>query len=286
MRGALERFITTIREALRSTSPRGAAVGARRPGTGRRVSAFTRVVRASCPIAVVIAALGHIATADATPSHALTTTRCSSQCTMLLGVYRVRPSRIVMTEADGGTLHIRWTSWRGQRARGHGTSISGGMGVVTRAPIKVALTKAIAGVFERMAVTFRSPDKNRTLHFRLGTEEGSPSWIRSADCGRSDIEADCTVMPPTWTPPTTCGAKHSQLIVREGHPPLAIGILILRRNGVPCHIVRKVGRALLHPGINLPQRIDGLQCRRIQVNAGGGAARCTSGRRLVEYGFE
>jgi hypothetical protein len=250
------------------------------------MSAFTGVVRASGALAVVVAALGHVASADAASSRVLTTTRCSSQCSMLLGVYRVRPSRIVMIEADGGTLHIRWSSWGGQRARGHGTSVSAGMGVVTRAPIKVALSKAIAGVFERMAVTFRHPDGSRTLHFRLGTEEGDPSWIRSADCGRLDIEADCTVMPPTWTPPTVCGARHSQLIVREGHPPLDIGILILRRSGVPCHIVRRVGRALLRPGIDLPQRIDGLHCRRIQLNAGGGAARCTSGRKLVEYGFE
>jgi hypothetical protein len=79
----------------------------------------------------------------------------------------------------------------------------------------------------------------------------------------------------------TCGVRYGQLTHRGS------ALLILRHRGLSCRRVRKVGYRLLADG-RLPRRIAGLTCRRIPVNAGGGAARCTARnpKRRVIYGFE
>lgn len=85
---------------------------------------------------------------------------------------------------------------------------------------------------------------------------------------------------PSTAAAKDCGDRYGQ--IRDGRDP---GALILKRRDISCPAVRKLGRALLRDA-PLPSRIDGFYCRYIAANAGGGEARCTSGRRLVLFGFE
>lgn len=65
------------------------------------------------------------------------------------------------------------------------------------------------------------------------------------------------------------------------------GLLVLKHRALSCKTIRTVALRLLN-GAHQPGRIDGLHCRRDnKVQAGGGATRCTLGKRkLVEYGWE
>ena len=77
-----------------------------------------------------------------------------------------------------------------------------------------------------------------------------------------------------------CGDRYGQ--ITGGSRP---GVLILKRRDIGCAAVRTIARVLLR-NAPLPRRIDGLYCRYVAANVGGGEARCTSGRRLVLFGFE
>jgi hypothetical protein len=77
-----------------------------------------------------------------------------------------------------------------------------------------------------------------------------------------------------------CGGRYRQFTSGHG------AVLILKRNDIDCRTMRKLGYALLSLRVNLPHRIDGFECRPVNVQAGGGAARCVKGPHSVEFGFE
>lgn len=88
---------------------------------------------------------------------------------------------------------------------------------------------------------------------------------------------------PSFAAAKNCGDRYGQLT----RGPSAL--LILKRHKVGCPKVRRLGRALLRGAKPLPRRIDGFRCRRVHINAGGGAARCTRirhRRHWVLFGFE
>lgn len=80
---------------------------------------------------------------------------------------------------------------------------------------------------------------------------------------------------------SACGGRFHQFSDKAG----AGGVLILKERNVACTTVTFIAHRLLRD-VRLPVRIEGFECRRENINAGGGAARCTSHRRYVLFGFE
>jgi hypothetical protein len=85
----------------------------------------------------------------------LVAVKCKSPqaCKTLIGVYKVRPAKLILPESYGGTLTITWTSWTTSTATGSGTAGSSGMGVTTIVPIDVSATRVKHGHFTRLTIT-------------------------------------------------------------------------------------------------------------------------------------
>jgi hypothetical protein len=83
----------------------------------------------------------------------------------------------------------------------------------------------------------------------------------------------------------TCGGRYHQ--ITDGSIG---GVLILRQRNIGCATIATLGHHLLHGvrGLNshAGARIDRFVCHYVPIKAGGGAARCTSARAMVLFGFE
>ena len=107
----------------------------------------------------------------------LANTKCARPCTKLLGIYEVRPREVVLAEAFGGDLVLKWSSWTSSAAIGSGTSTSQSTGGSEKLRVSVRASLVKSGTFTRLTLTATGsngkPDVE-TLH--LGHAGGSPGW--------------------------------------------------------------------------------------------------------------
>ncbi len=123
-----------------------------------------------------IAALPAAAAAHGLPE-LLTTTRCAHPCTRLIGVYAVRPHVVELSEAAGGELKLRWSSWTATAARGSGTSTVSGMGQTTVASITVRASRPVSGRFTRLELSGKSGGRTFQETLALtGVGGGAPAF--------------------------------------------------------------------------------------------------------------
>jgi hypothetical protein len=106
----------------------------------------------------------------------LTGIECAHPCGTLLGVYRVRPRRVELTEADGGELTLRWSSWTPALAVGSGTGRASGAGSSTRYDVRVRASRVRNGRYTRLELTSTAGGKTQHEYLHLGGAGGSPAW--------------------------------------------------------------------------------------------------------------
>jgi hypothetical protein len=68
------------------------------------------------------------------------------------GVYKVRPHKIILTEAAGGNIVLTWFTWTSSSATGSGTATSSGMGTTTTFNLTVKATRVKHGTFTRLTI--------------------------------------------------------------------------------------------------------------------------------------
>jgi hypothetical protein len=108
----------------------------------------------------------------------LTTIRCEHPCSKgTVGVYAVRPAKVVLAEAAGGNLQLVWSSWTASAGVGSGMSVASGMGITTQNLINVRASDPVGGHFTRLSVTFIEGTHNQTEHLHLiGVGSSEPAW--------------------------------------------------------------------------------------------------------------
>ncbi len=123
-------------------------------------------------------ALGTAASAAGSLPTLLTTTRCATPCSTLLGVYKVRPRHVYLIEANGGMLTLTWSSWTPSSASGHGDAHSVGAGSSTHTPVDAKATRVRHGRFTRLTLTFHVGSHTAVEHLKLGSTSNGPAWVR------------------------------------------------------------------------------------------------------------
>lgn len=92
--------------------------------------------------------------------------------------------------------------------------------------------------------------------------------------------AAVTLIGPASAVAKDCGDQYGN--ITKGHQAI---LVLVRRNVTSCTTVRTLGFAVIAKP--LPLKLDGFTCRRLNIQAGGGAADCTASRgREVEFGYE
>ncbi|MBS1862876.1 MAG: hypothetical protein JSS68_14325 [Actinobacteria bacterium] len=120
----------------------------------------------------------------------LVTTRCSPGCGASVGVYKVSPRHIYLSDDFGGTLTLRWSSWHMRSATGEGSSYAALAGGHITAHVRVSLGEWANGEFLYMGIRFthvRNHDSTtgsvrpmRNHYEKLGEkfdEDGQPAWL-------------------------------------------------------------------------------------------------------------
>ena len=97
-------------------------------------------------------------------------------------VFSVRPRIIAVITSDlGGELRLKWTSWTGSIAVGHGTSepgiaVSPGQKQPIY-PVSVRASRVVAGHFTRLEVTLHFSRKDvQVEHLHLTERDGQFNW--------------------------------------------------------------------------------------------------------------
>lgn len=86
-------------------------------------------------------------------------------------VFKVRPSTVAMTCADGGTLMLAWSRWTRNSASGSGwTAPCEGTGQ----PVMVFVSRPVEGYFTRLSVRYDGGGPNR---LGLGHVGGRLAWV-------------------------------------------------------------------------------------------------------------
>lgn len=129
-------------------------------------------------VAAVAAAVGgiHPAHVSARP-RLLASDRCARPCDHLIGVYKVRPRRVELDEAAGGTLTLRWSRWNQRVAIGSGHGYYIGAGASYRYPVSVRAKRVRHGDFTRLVITRTFEGETATYTLRLGHSYGEPRWL-------------------------------------------------------------------------------------------------------------
>lgn len=133
---------------------------------------------ASALLAVTALAASAAALAAASPLPTLlANTTCSHGCAQLLGVYKVRPHKILLAEAYGGDLTLSWTSWTSSAATGSGTSVSSGMGSATTLAVTVRASDVRHSKFTSLTITATTDSGHRSIErLHLAKSGGTPGW--------------------------------------------------------------------------------------------------------------
>lgn len=120
----------------------------------------------------------------------LTTTRCSPGCAELVGVYKVRPRHIYLSDDFGGRLTLHWSKRQMRSATGAGSAYAVMAGGRITAHVTVSLGEWANAEFLFMGIHFthvRSHDVTtgivrpmRSHYEQLGeiySESGQPAWL-------------------------------------------------------------------------------------------------------------
>lgn len=143
-----------------------------------------------CAVSGIISPGSTAAASRAPTTRVLVTTRCSPGCDDLVGVYKVRPKHIYLSDDFGGTLTLHWSQWHMRSATGTGTSYAALAGGHITAHVRVSLGEWANGEFLYMGIRFRhvrnhdattgSVRPMRSHYEQLGEkidEDGQPSWL-------------------------------------------------------------------------------------------------------------
>lgn len=92
----------------------------------------------------------------------MTGTKCNNkECAAQVGVYKVKPHKIGLTENLWGALTLRWSRWARASATGSGSFSQFSTGVQSVGHVRVTLSDPIKGTFRRMKLRI-GPCKQRT----------------------------------------------------------------------------------------------------------------------------
>jgi hypothetical protein len=103
--------------------------------------------------------------------------------TVFTPVFAVRPATVDLQTPYGGTLTLKWTTWSGTVAIGHGTSLPGiavspGQKQPTY-PVDVRASRVRDARFTRLEVTmFVNGQAQHPDHLRLTETDGQFNWAR------------------------------------------------------------------------------------------------------------
>ncbi len=142
-------------------------------------------------VALATAFLGSASATTRSPTtKVLVTTRCSRGCAELVGVYKVKPRHIYLSDDFGGALTLHWTHWHMRSATGYGSSYAVLAGGHITARVRVSLGVWANGEFTFMGIRFthvRNHDSTtgsvrpmRSHYEELMEtfdEEGQPAWL-------------------------------------------------------------------------------------------------------------
>jgi hypothetical protein len=134
---------------------------------------------------------GSTAAASSSPTtKVLVKVRCSAGCSHFVGVYKVRPKHIYLSEGLGGGLTLRWSQWHMTWATGTGTSYAVLPGGNITAHVKVSLGEWAEGEFLSMRIHFthvrihepttgavRSIRSHYEQLIETFAEDGQPAWL-------------------------------------------------------------------------------------------------------------
>jgi hypothetical protein len=98
-----------------------------------------------------------------------------NHCASQVGIFKVRPQKIELSEAAGGEVTISsWSSWTSSSAVGTGVAVSSGMGNTTTLQVTLTASDVKHGRFTRLTIVAAGVSTPEHLHLQLG---GVPAWI-------------------------------------------------------------------------------------------------------------
>jgi hypothetical protein len=131
----------------------------------------------------------------------LVNVRCSADCTHLVGVYKVRPRRIYVSEGLGGSLTLDWSQWHTTWATGTGTSYAVLPGGDITAHVSVSLGEWVQAMFLAMRIHFthvrihdpktgavRSIRSHYEQLIETFAEDGQPAWVTPGQAAESETQ--------------------------------------------------------------------------------------------------
>ena len=110
----------------------------------------------------------------------LATSRWCTSCDRQVGVYRVRPGVIELTQAIGGRLTLHWSSWTATRAAGSGSGESFGASSVYHYRAVVRASEPIQGRFARLELRMTA-DGRTNVEKLVVTSDLGPRWTQEGD---------------------------------------------------------------------------------------------------------
>jgi hypothetical protein len=78
--------------------------------------------------------------------------KCAHPCTHFIGIYKIKPPVIYLTNPEGGNLNVAWSSWTATLGSGSGTSVVSNMGTTTTVNIVVSASRVRHGLFTRLTI--------------------------------------------------------------------------------------------------------------------------------------
>lgn len=137
-------------------------------------------LRSAVAVAAIMGAtvgLASSASASSLPT-LLTNIKCTHQCSRFVGVYKVKPHTVVLSDAEGGNLQITWGSWTATSASGSGTAVVSNMGTTTTTDVMATAARVRKGTFTRLTVTAKLANgTTQSEHLHLVLSSG-PTWSR------------------------------------------------------------------------------------------------------------
>jgi hypothetical protein len=119
------------------------------------------------------------ASAHGLPTLLATSDWCAS-CNHQVGVYRVRPSVIELTQAIGGRLRLRWSSWNSTDASGSGSGESFGASSVYHYRAVVRASDPVHGRFARLELRMTAGGRTNVEKLVVTSNLG-PRWAQEGD---------------------------------------------------------------------------------------------------------
>jgi hypothetical protein len=110
----------------------------------------------------------------------LATSRWCASCEREVGVYRVRPGVIELTQAIGGRLTVHWSSWTSAHATGSGSGESFGASSVYHYRAVARASDPVQGRFAHLELRMTA-DGRTNVEKLVVTSDLGPRWTTEAD---------------------------------------------------------------------------------------------------------